>query len=652
MALSKRTLREWLILTTLVALIAGTAAWQGWLWRADLLIYDLGLALNSRPPPQDIVVIAIDDESLARIGHWPWRRAVHATLIDALTSADAAAVGIDIIFSEPNNDDVEGDRVLAESIARNGRVILPVVQKSLGPGMLSEGLPAPIFVQAAADLGHIDIEFDADAIVRSVYLWAGQDLPRYPQLTLAMLRLVDPMVLERYPSIEDGKQAPPGSWRRQGWLHLPFSGPPGTYRTVSYVDVLSGIVGPEQLKGKLVLVGATAPGLGDVYPTPVAGLNRAMPGVELHATVLDTLRSNNAVSWVPRANVVLVVGIAVLLLMMTLLYLSPADGLLLSAAFGAIALISVILLLHTQHLWFPPSGLIIGTALAYPLWSWRRLEAAQRFLDFELQALNNNTGEPATRKKPEPIHGPLENRIAIVRAAALRQRAHQKAREDTMRFVSHDLRAPLSSIITMAEAAVTDNSDATARLIRAGHYAQTALDLVDEFFRLAKAEAVDPTTFTEVDLLSLAEEAMDEVWVLAEGKNVRISIDNQCAPEATVLGDRSLLRRALANLINNAIKYGPHDTTVKIELKDREGHREILIIDHGEGIAAENIPKLFTRYARFHNPNDPTAKGIGLGLVIVKTVIERHGGTIDVASQVGVGSTFRIQLPRPPSGRP
>jgi CHASE2 domain-containing sensor protein len=86
---------------------------QGWLWRVDHLLYDAGLPLLSRPAPADIVIVAIDEASLARIGRWPWRRAVHATLLHKLAQAEVAVVGFDIILNEPDTDDPDGEVLLA-----------------------------------------------------------------------------------------------------------------------------------------------------------------------------------------------------------------------------------------------------------------------------------------------------------------------------------------------------------------------------------------------------------------------------------------------------------------------------------------------------------------------------------------------------------
>lgn len=633
---ARRTLAEGGLLAVLIAVLAGTAAWQGWLWRVDQAIYDAGLALRGRPAPADIAIVAIDEESLARIGRWPWRRAVHATLVERLTAVGVRAVGLDLIFSEPE----AGDDALAEAIRRNGRVVLPVVPQSFGPGLLAEGLPVAPLAAQAARLGHIDVAPDADGIVRAVHLWGGVGSARHPQLALAMLQLAEPEIARGHPRPAAAGSA--GAWHRGDRLALPFAGPPGTYRTLSYVDVLTGAVPAEDLRGRLVLVGATAAGLGDVQPTPTSASGRPMPGVEVHATALDALRSGEAIVPAPAGLVVALTMAACLAVMAAHLLLSPRNGLLLSAVLTGATLLGAVLLLDFAGLWLPPAAILLGAALAYPLWSWRRLEAAQRFLDAELRQLEGSGKKSAVagRRGVDLI----DRRIGIVRAAAERQRAAQAAREQTLRFVSHDLRAPLASIVTVTEGEAEGDADCPARVQLAGRYAQKALDLADDLVRLGKAEALDPERFEATDLAALAEEAADEAWPLAERRQGRIDVDIGCRGEATVMADRALLRRALVNLLDNAVKYGPPAGVVRLAVADDgpAGYR-LEVADAGPGIAPERLGDLFDRYRS--GGDGRRGSGVGLGLVIVKTIVERHGGSVAAASEPGRGATFTVRLP-------
>lgn len=766
----RRAVFEWWLLSLLIALLAAVCASQQWLWRADQSIYDTLLTLAERAPRDDIVIVGIDDDSLSQIGRWPWRRAVHATLIERLTEADARGVLLDLILSEPEGGDGLGDAALERAIRHNRRTVLAVALDSSADRTLTEAAPTPVLAEAAAGLGHIDAELDPDGVARSVYLWAGLGTPRYPQLALALLQTADPAAAEHYarPQVDGPESSDRSAWLRERWLHIPFTGPPGTFRHIPYVDVLAGRVRKEDLAGKYVLVGATAIGLGDAYPTPVSGFGRTMPGVEFHANVLHSLIERRAIDTTGRARVALVAAVLAVWLMLVLLRSSARRGLLASVVLFALALAVPAWLLIHNGTWFAPSAILLTCLIAYPLWSWRRLESTQRFIDAQLSELQREPDVLGLTPRPVDRHSPdtLRNSIELVRGAVQRQRtarrfveetlnglpvgvlvadgqqhvvltnhrlrvllahddaslrgqplvtllsalqtrtpidfaarlaelgevgsllqfecesrrgmqlfvsvigliqvdglagyiasfvdtselhAAQKARDETMRFISHDLRSPLASIVTLIDdTSRSSHSTGADKLALIGRYAHGALDLADDLFRLARAEAADPRRFVELDPAALVQDAADEAWAAAEQKAIRIKVATECAWDATVLGDAGLLRRAMTNLLDNAIKYSPPKTTVTISLRE-DGERLLIeVTDEGYGIAPEHIGQLFTRYARFSAPGQPEARGVGLGLVMVKTVVERHGGSVDVSSVLGKGTTFALRLPRVP----
>lgn len=270
----RRLLNEWTLLALLLAALGFAVGQLQLLARADTVFYDLSLRTWQRSAPPDVVIVAIDDESLARIGRWPWSRLVHAALVDELTRAGARAVAMDIIFSEA--DEYRADARLAAAIRRNGRVVLPVHRESWQNDLGVDVLPIPPLADTAAALGHVHMPIDADGMARSVRLHEDFARRSYPQLALALLQ------------VAGGK--PAAASYPADTLAIPFMGPPGHVPRISYAQVLQGQVPPGALRGKLVLVGATAAGLGDAYPTPVSGKSAAMPGVEIHANVLEALR--------------------------------------------------------------------------------------------------------------------------------------------------------------------------------------------------------------------------------------------------------------------------------------------------------------------------------------------------------------------------
>jgi len=217
---------------------------------------------------------------------------------------------------------------------------------------------------------------------------------------------------------------------------IPFLGPPGHFEHVSYVDVLEGQVPPERLRGKLVLVGATAQGLSDAYPTPRSGHGVSMPGVEISANVLAALLAGRSITPLPQIAVMLLSLLPLIAGFAGFLRLSPRLSLLLVLGLSALTLLSSFLLLRFAHWWWPPSAALAALASAYPLWSWRRLEATQQFLDQELAQLEREPLpiEPvrATAYRQLALHDTLQSRIDRARDATARLRHLRQLLSDTI----------------------------------------------------------------------------------------------------------------------------------------------------------------------------------------------------------------------------
>lgn len=373
-------------LALVLAVFAVVLLHGNWLWRWDRLFYDWQLASESRPPADDIVIVAIDEQSLRELGRWPWSRRIHADLVRKLTAAGARAIALDIVFAEPSANDPAADADLAAALTESGRVVLPVLNEQTQlDGQLLETLPIPILATAASGLGHVDVDLDLDGIARSVYLKAGLGSPRWSTLALALLESVDPTAGAALP----GERAAPAeipspyAWARDYHVLIPFAGPPGHFRHVSYAEALHGTHDPTIFRDRFVLVGMTAAGLGDMLPTPVSGLTQPMSGVEFNANVLDTLRRGVAVqrlqpAWSTLLTVVLVLSsVGMCAVKPSRWTLSPIG---LSMA---LTLIVSLILLHVAHRWFPLTPVLLAQALSYPLWSWRRLRQAARSLFVE-----------------------------------------------------------------------------------------------------------------------------------------------------------------------------------------------------------------------------------------------------------------------------
>ena len=394
-----RALPEQITLALLLAGFALLCQQQGWLWRWDYNIYGSQLRFWSRPAPDDIIIVAIDEDSLAQFGRWPWARIVHAHLLRKLSEEKPKAIAYDVIFAEPDLLNPDEDIQFADAIRSSGRVALPVHMELPRPGASPlEILPLPILGEPAAALGHVHVELDPDGIARRLYLREGLGTPHWPHLSIALLQIADQLP-EFADHIKDTPAGKPESmlvWTRTQPLLIPFAGPPGHFKQISFAQVMQGNYTPGTFRDKFVFVGATATGLGDALPTPVSGFSHSMSGVEINANVLDALLKGIHIAPLAKGWQLAITGLLALLPMLLFPYMAPRTNLLVTASLIVTTLAVTGALLIFVHSWFPPTAALLAITLSYPLWSWRRLEQAMRYLSQELDRLKEQQAPVAT----------------------------------------------------------------------------------------------------------------------------------------------------------------------------------------------------------------------------------------------------------------
>jgi signal transduction histidine kinase/CHASE2 domain-containing sensor protein len=222
----------------------------------------------------------------------------------------------------------------------------------------------------------------------------------------------------------------------------------------------------------------------------------------------------------------------------------------------------------------------------------------------------------------------------------------ERARNETLSFVSHDLRSPLVSILALLELAKNREQSEEIQILhkRIGEYTQLTINLAEQFIQLARVESDTTIKFTTIDLVSIAINAHEQTWVQAQSRDIQMI--REIEPDhAWVHGDSGLLERSVTNLLNNAIKYSPEGSSVTMKIFSENGHVWCCVEDEGYGIADNEVPKLFERFRRAHQNSGVDQQGIGLGLALVKATAERHGGYVDVQSKEGKGSRFCMVLP-------
>lgn len=634
--LQRRVRIEWLGLNAALLLLIFLLSFYGettFLSRMNYLVYDATMSVTaSHRARDDIVIVAIDDSSIEELGYWPWPRATHARLIDRLSQAKA--IGLDILFNDKNPAYPHDDILLAQAIARQGHVVLPLIADTQRGTLVA---PLPILAQAAYTMGRIDAHADQDGAIRSVILHSAlrPDEP-LAHFSIAMVQAggADTAVA-RANRIPDNTPS-----------LISYAGPPKSFTIYPYSKVLNGEVSESAFRGKYVLVGSWASGLGDVLPTPFSRRDTAMAGVEVLANTLQNVLENNWIHVPNRWSGALLATLPMLLVGLSLRRLSPRR----SIALSAVALLTILLvnglLMVFVHAWVPPAASILGVMLIYPLWSWRSQEASLRHIDSELQRLHDNhllntgTSEPRTH-----IDGSLSARIITLHQSISLLSTTVRQREEALQFLSHDMRSPQNSILALTELQRHGHASLPEQTLleSVDHYAHATLRLVDGFVHLARAEVVEMNCH-EQDLIELVSGACDARWPQASRRSMTIDFASDLE-QAYAWIDSSLLSRAIGNLLDNAINYGSEGSTIRCEVSREEGYWMITVRDQGPGIPPEQIQMLFKPFERLNQQAADSPSGSGLGLAFVHTVMQRHGGSITCTSTPGQGSIFTARLP-------
>lgn len=474
-------LREWLILAFGLLVLATILIFSQSLKRFDQSLYDKLLQTQSRPARHDIVIIAIDDFSIAEIGKWPWRREIHAQLLQKLNLAKPKAVGFDVIFAEAEhsntNNLVNGDGLLATAIRQAGNVVIPLANIDAGSG-LQAGLPLPLFADAAKSIGHNHIELDDDGVARSVYLKEGIQGQWWPHFTLSLYdvgkgRTRDINAADLAGTVKHDQEYSyaAGVWHRNWRMHIPYYGGSGHFTSIPYVSVLRGEVSSEVFRDKYVLIGATAQGMADAFPTPVTSTEGVLSGVEINANILASLLDQRSILPANNAQVFAFTALMLLLALSSFLFASPRLALVTIVGLTLFCILSSGILLSFGY-WIPPGAAIVVLIIAYPLWGWRRLEAAIVFLGQEFVLLDQEPNllpesnidslsqDGLLSPAQNQIQDKLERHIQAMRAAVRRVR-------DLRQFVTDSLHSlPDATMVTTVDGNVVLTNPAAVEYFR------------------------------------------------------------------------------------------------------------------------------------------------------------------------------------------
>jgi two-component system phosphate regulon sensor histidine kinase PhoR len=216
--------------------------------------------------------------------------------------------------------------------------------------------------------------------------------------------------------------------------------------------------------------------------------------------------------------------------------------------------------------------------------------------------------------------------------------------------VSHELKTPLFTvqgyILTLLDGAMEDKNIRKKYLNRAEKGVERLIYIVKDLDMITRLEAGDLNLhFEEFDIIELVQNVFDLLEMKAAKKKISLAFDMNYTKPILVSADKERIQQVLTNLIVNSIKYGREKGTTEISIENLIRNKVIVrVTDNGEGIEKENIPRLFERFYRVDKSRTRKEGGSGLGLSIVKHIIEAHNEKIYVESEYGVGSEFSFTL--------
>lgn len=234
--------------------------------------------------------------------------------------------------------------------------------------------------------------------------------------------------------------------------------------------------------------------------------------------------------------------------------------------------------------------------------------------------------------------------------------AAEKEKQKYIMGIVHELKTPLAAVSSYLDLILQKflgpiNEEVEEKIVRAKFRSDEGIGMINDVLNVSKLKLYDEFDEEDVNLAGLVAAIIRNRKVTAEANLITLTFNDERTKKEKIRGDKFLLNLAISNLVGNSIKYGIDEGKVVVTLKNKNGSQVLEICDDGIGIPKEDLTKIFNDFYRSSNAKKISTDGSGLGLSVVKQVIERHGGTIKAESPSKIGSItnpgtcFTIQLP-------
>lgn len=601
--------RKWLRFTLIALSALGVAVIMG---RLDLhylecWAYDLRVRFAPAPSPsRQILPLVIDQTTVEGLGHFPTVRE-HTLLLQRLARAKPRAV----VYFIPLTDLVGSPEEFSEFARVVGQLknfFVGINDTALPAEQNKFALPPPLdkirVVQAPVTEDRSN--FARDGVTRRMLTsYEGQTMLHFQLARLATGPQVEADVRGVFPLLGSNQ------------VFVRFH-PRGTYQGVSFLTAFNGEIEASAARDKFVIVGRDSNfSVNDYVQTPWDRSALAMSRLEAHANMLDTLLLNNAPIRTPRALTLVFTAFFAILTMLAVLTMSPARGIvvLLSALAGWIGLAWG--LYATFGVWLEMVHVVLVIFIVYYF-----------LIPYRLVVENRRTWEYQQRNE------------LLVQVEELKT--------NFLSMMSHDIKTPLARMQGMTDIVLRDGERLTSTQHEALATIRSSIDELVEFISsilsLSRVEGKRvQLNLVSKDLNVLLQEVIARYQYLAREKSIEIR--SELEPLFSLRIDVDLMRQVFANLIENAIKYSPENSNILVSSEEKDGRVMVQIADQGPGIPRDELEHVFAKFYRAKGAKASQVKGSGLGLYLAQYFVQLHGGNISVESEMGIGSTFTVNLP-------